>query len=390
MKGLKLGFFLLFIACFEVYAFSACAEDGRVKGIWVECEGINRTLSSPQKLDRMINAAGDIGVNNIFLQVYRHSRSWYKTNLADDSSFQSFYKNYKIGPLKYAVIKAHKKGIKIHAWLNVYRIGKSLNVPIIKKFGRNVITRDGAGRSLIRYPLSRLPDGGYWLDPGDSSVKKYLLEVIKDLLKHYPQLDGIHLDFIRYPYSSLNPGSRWAGKKDFGYGKMSVRRFKAKYGFSPLKMDLRNRFRTQLWDAWRRRQITEFVIDAYKLAKSINPRIKVSCAVQPYPDRAYMVSYQDWRTWLRDSIVDFVILMNYTTDRKLAGYSAQSAVNLPYKSDAYIGIGAYLMLKVPQLIYLEMKDCRDLKAKGIVLFSYDALLKNKAIFKALKKQKNLW
>lgn len=369
-----------FLPSFLLYA------DG-VRGIWVECEGTNQTLSTPLKLDEMLKIAEDSGINNIFLQVYRHNRAWYNSKLSDNTPFDIIQNKYAIDPLGYTIARAHNKNIKVHAWLNVFRVGKDIDALVIKNIGLDAITCDGAGLSLAKYSADNLPDGGYWLDPGDPDVVGYMLNIIKELMGNYPQLDGIHLDYIRYPYKELNPGSQWSFRKDFGYGKASVSRFFKEYGFTPLGMDLTDRLRTQKWDDWRRRQLTGVVRDVYKLCRKERPDIKVSCAVQPWLDRAYMVAYQDWAGWMEEGIVDFVVLMNYSVDRKIARYLSQTAISLPYTGCAYIGLGAYLMTKTPFGLYEEIKDCQELNAKGIVLFSYDALLKNKKILKTIAQEK---
>lgn len=376
---------ILFFLFFSFY--TASAEQAR--GIWVECEGTNETLSTPQKLAEMIRLSKDTGINTIFLQVHRHNRSWFNSSFADPAPFLNAHKKYNLDPLGYTITEAHKQGIKVHAWINLYRIGKNLDVHIIKKLGRNVVTRDGHGRSLLEYPVNKLPDGGYWLDPGDMSVQKYILDMVGEILKKYPLLDGIHLDFIRYPYVELTPGSQFSERKDFGYGRSSVERFKVKYGYSPLEMDLNNRERTQKWDDWRRRQITNLVNGIYKQIKKSNPLVQLSCAVQPWLDRAYMVAYQDWQYWLENNIVDFVVLMNYSIDRKLTRYLSETAAAINPRSEpsAYIGLGVYLLLNSPAKLYLQIKDCQEIKAKGIVLFSYDAMLKEKDMFKAISENK---
>lgn len=367
--------FLKGFLVFWFLGFSTLFAD-EVRGLWVECEGTNQTLSSRQKLNEMIQLAKDTGVNTILLQVYRHNRSWYDSKLADPAPFR----NCGFDPLGYTIQEAHKYGIMVHAWMNMYRIGKDLDTPIIRKLGKDIITRDGRGNMPV-------VDGGYWLDPGDLSVQEYLLGLVKEVLLKYPGLDGIHLDFIRYPYTEITPGSQFSNRKDFGYGKASVDRFRAKYGYSPLEMDLTDRERALRWDNWRRGQITGFVEKVYKLAKGQNPKMQVSCAVQPWTDRAYLTAYQDWHTWLEENIVDFVITMNYSIDRKLTRQLSEIAVSIHGSPSAYIGLGAYLLLKTPDTLYLQIKDCQALKAKGIVLFSYDAMLKNKDIFKSIAKNK---
>lgn len=382
-------FCCLFVLCF-VFFLAASAQvkaEQQARGLWVECEGSNETLSSPGKLQQLIQIAKDSGVNTIFLQVYRHDRSWYDSGIADTTPFDVIWGKYKIDPLAYTISYAHKNGIKVHAWINMFRIGKELDTPILKKLGKDVITRDGAGKSIINYSENKLPDNCLWVDPGDPAVKEYLLKIIGELLQKYPQLDGIHLDYIRYPYSDPNPGSRFSDRKDFGYNKSSVDRFKLKYGYSPLGMDLTDRDKTQEWDDWRRQQVTDFVGAAYTLVKKVNPQLRVSCAVQAQADRAYLTAYQDWRNWLKSGVVDFVVLMNYSIDRTIVKYAAENAMTKQYSRPAYMGLGAYLLLKSPVKLYLQIADCQELKAEGIVLFSYDAILKNKKIFKDIAKNK---
>ncbi len=383
MKKIKililLSGFLLLASCSSVTA--------EVKGIWVECEGSNSTLNSPQKLKAMVDTAARCGVNNIFLQVYRHNRCWYRSRIGDGAPFNSIWANYHSDPLAYTIRLAHKKGIKVHAWINIFRIGKDKQAPIVKKLGKDIVTCDGSGKSMLRYSQSKLPDGGYWIDPGDLAVQKYQQQIVEEILNGYPDVDGIHLDFIRYPYNTLNPGSQWSQKKDFGYGKRSVERFIVRYGYSPLKMNLKDRFKTQQWDQWRRNQVSQFVASTYKLCKNIRKSVQLTVAAQAWTDRAYMVAYQDWRYWLEKGIVDAVVIMNYSTDRQLVRNITQTVVNLPYKKPVYIGLGAYLMLNKPDLLFLQIKDCQQLRAKGIVLFSYDAMLKSKRMFTEIMKNK---
>jgi uncharacterized lipoprotein YddW (UPF0748 family) len=381
---LTISSILFSICCFLLTGFAHAEE---VRGLWVECEGSNATLSSPDKIQDLISLSKYSGVNTIFLQVYRHNRSWYNSGSADTTPFDIVKAKYSIDPLSYTINLAHKNGIKVHAWINVLRIGKDSNAPVLKELGRDVVTRDGSGKSILQYPSTKLPDGGFWLDPGDPSVLKYTLKITGEILKKYPSLDGIHLDYIRYPYGELTPGAQFSNKGDLGYGKLSVERFKNLYGYSPLTMDLNNRNTTQRWDDWRREQVTNLVSGVYAFCKKQNPEIQVSCAVQPWQDRAYLVAYQDWRNWLANNIVDFVVLMNYSIDTKIVEYLSDSAIKTSPGKSVYIGLGAYMLTKSPYKLYQQIKNCQKLGAKGIVLFSYDAVLKNKNIFKDISKNK---
>src|SRR3990167_835162 len=95
------------VVCLLVF-FSFCPlslSSERVRGIWVECEGTNETLSSPKKLEEMAEIAGASGVNTIFLQIYRHNRCWYNSNLADSTPYNLIKAKYNIDPLDYAIME---------------------------------------------------------------------------------------------------------------------------------------------------------------------------------------------------------------------------------------------------------------------------------------------
>ena len=328
----------------------------------------------------MIDRAKKSGFNILFVQVYRHDRAWFNSVIADASPYRRIIGKEKIDPLAYIIKQGHQAGLEVHAWLNMFRIGKDPRAVVLRRLGKEAVTRDGKGHSLLY--RKDLPDGGYWLDPGDSGVCKYLLNVISEVIRKYPGIDGIHLDFLRYPYLSPTGGSFWAGRRDLGYGKESVRRFREWTGLDPLKMEI-TRSSCQSWDDWRRYQINNFLESARRQINSLNPRIKNSAAVVAWADRAYLSAFQDWRRWLEEGAVDFVVVMNYSPDARLARYLTQGALASQKKRQVYIGLGAYLLMSQPRVLLQQIQDCRRAGAPGVVLFSYDALCRDPKIFDLL-------
>ncbi len=364
-------------------AFPAKTEQ-EARGLWVECEGTEKTLSSRVKIDQLIERAASSGFNLLFVQIYRHDRAWFNSRFADTTPYRRIVKDEQIDPLSYLIQKADQAGLEVHAWMNMFRIGKDRKAPVIKRLGAGAVTRDGHGKSLLTYPSAKLPDGGYWLDPGDKRVQEYLRAVISEVIRKYPGIDGVHLDFTRYPYNSPYAGSLWAKRNDLGYGRESVRRFKEWTGLDPLKMEL-TRSNCQAWDNWRRYQLNSFVESVYGTVGKLNPKLKVSVAVVAWPDRAYLSSFQDWRRWLEEGSVDFVGVMNYSTDSRLARYLTWGALAAQKQRQAYIGLGAYLLSNDPKELLEQISDCRKAGAPGIVLFSYDSLCQTPQVFPALKK-----
>jgi len=364
---------------------TAQAVEEEFRGIWVECEGSNSTLSSKDKIIKMLDTVEKANFNAVFIQVYRGNRCWFNSSIGDTAPFDEVEKSEDIDLLQFIIDEAHKRGLDIHAWVNVFRITRNVNAPMLKKLGREIVMTDSKGRSFLDYRNFSLPadeekhitlsDESIMLDPANDKVHDYQLAIIKEIITKYPKLDGIHLDFLRYPYTvPYSPGSRFAKGLQFGYTKAAIEKFKRKTGLDPRNMDLDWK-NTQRWDDFRREQITRFVRSTQKLCKETKNELDVSAAVLCWADRAYFAAFQDWRGWLEEEIVDFVVSMNYTRDRRFARYSSRTAVYASEKHNAYIGLQAYMSPVVSAEVAAQIIDCRKIGGRGIVIFSYDSVLK---------------
>ena len=354
-----------------------CVTDrSEMRGIWAECEGVNATLSNRAKIEEMVNRLRKTGFNTVFVQIYRGNRAWYRSGLADSTPYQQFYEREKTSPLKVAIDLAHKKGIKVHAWVNMFRVWGGADAKVIRGLGRAAVTRDSLGRSLLNYRKESLPDEGYWLDPGDPAVRKHLVSLIEEILEQYPDIDGIHLDYTRYPYDEK-------GKVDFGYGMASTARFKKIYGVDPFKCTASQR---ALWDQWRRDQVTEFVREA---ASVVHRRGKQLSAATVADEKKYRSrTFQDWPRWIREGLIDSAVPMNYSSIRSVMRKNAEAVLNAvpAAKRKVIMGLGAYKLLDSPDAILSQIKDCRGLGAGGVALFSYDNMTKHPSIFSFLGKR----
>ena len=362
-------------------------------GLWVEAEGPNQTLDDLGRLEAMVRTAADAGIANLYLQVYRGGRSWYASDLADDEPYRRAIARQRYDPLQFALGLAHSKGLRVHAWMNLFNLGKRREGPVQARLGQAAFTRDNRGRSLLDYDFSRPPGDegkwvmldtpGYWLDPGDSQVQAALTALVEELVSRYPTLDGVHFDYIRYPYGIPTvPGSRYSNGLDFGYGERSVARFQAETGFSAFAAK-DDPSVAQRWDDWRREQLGRFLRHVRGQLRRLKRDLALSAALLAWPDRAYLSAYQDWRLWLEEGLLDQGIVMNYTRDGRLASYLTRQAVAFRGRSKLFVGLGAYALLDQPDLLAQQISDARQQGADGVVLFSYDNLLKRQPLLQRL-------
>ena len=141
-----------------------------------------------------------------------------------------------------------------------------------------------------------------------------------------------------------------------------------------------------LWDNWRRDSVTAFVRAAGKLVKGGNSKMQASAAVFAYASRAYASYFQDWRRWKEEGTLDFVVPMNYNTDSRRVKYQTQVAVSSAGKGKVYIGLGAYLLTGKPDVLLQQIRESMRQGAGGVVLFSYDAMLKRPSLFPFLRQR----
>ena len=368
-------------------------------GLWVPAEGENATLDDLKRIRTLVEKARAAGVTDLYAQVYRGGRAWYPTRLADDSPSRRAGRD----PLSYLIGLASSGGrnLRVHAWINAFSLAWNREAPILKELGPQAVLQDNHGRSLLDYPPNGKPPWapgfglgtpGIYLDPAHPGVRRRVAEVAAELARRYPKLAGVHLDYIRYPYAlPITPGSRFTPRLDFGYGKLAAERFRAETGRpAPVSGIQRSTADHQAWDDWRRLQVTDTVKEADKTLRAQRRGLLLSAAVLPWADRAYLSSLQDWRGWLRAGLLDKAVLMNYTRDEALAAYISQGAPAWRYssgpdggrKGQVLIGLGAYLFGDDPEPIRRQWREALRSGVDGVVLFSYDAILRRAGFWKS--------
>lgn len=92
-------------------------------------------------------------------------------------------------PLEFMVDECHKRGMEFHAWLNPYRA-------VFNRI-RDVVAPDHITRKHPEWFIN-YGDKKYF-DPGNPEARKYLIDVVKDIVTRY-NVDAIHFDDYFYPY----------------------------------------------------------------------------------------------------------------------------------------------------------------------------------------------
>ena len=374
----------------EAVSTSASPAPTRPRGLWVLCEGSQRVLEHPSRVAPLLETASALAVTDLFVQVHRGGKSWYASGYADPSPHQAMLEaSGGADPLAELIERAHARGIRVHAWVNVLSLSQNPDAPILEALGPGAVLVDRAGRSILDYPDFEVPapdrqwyrmgTRGVYLDPAAPGVTETLTATFAELVAAYPELDGLHLDYIRHPgVLPFVPGSRFGVGLDFGYGLASRVRFGRETGLpgpyrsreNPSPDALVN---TAAWDAWRRDKVTELVASIAAASRAARPGLVVSAAVIAYADRAYLSLAQDWMRWLEEGLIDLAIPMAYTKDDRLLGYQLEGFGRSVNAARIWPGLGVWLFARSPGRAVAQVEAARAAGVAGDVLFSYDAI-----------------
>lgn len=355
--------FLLYLLL--IFPVSSDCHASLNRGLFVSVIQQPPVLSSRQAIDGLIDFAKKSQCRILFVQIYRENKAWFPSRVADASPYRECLKNVSEDPFALLIKKAHAQGIQVHAWLNLLSLNENTQARLLKKYGVRILTKKpGKKITLEDYKI----DNQYFLEPGDPRVRRELLRIVEEVLRSYPDLDGLQFDYLRYP--DKNPF--------YGYTEANVKRFRQATGHQKTEES------DPLWKDWRRRQVTEFLERLVKKARALRPAIVLSttgCA--PY-SRAYHEAFQDWPSWLRRNLVDFVTVMSYAPNA--ADFESEILDAKKRVADfkkVNIGVGAYKLVRAPGIFKREWQLCEKSGCGACVTFHYGSLLENRMLADSL-------
>ena len=343
--------------------------------LWV----VRDALQSRKSIDDLINFASEKNINDLFVQVRGRGDALYKSQMIPRSQLLP---SNEFDPLSYLLQNIKGKGIKVHAWVNVYLIWSNRIMPIDKK--HIIYNNEDWVDTIEEWPLninrqlnrvSRNNEGeGVFLAPNHPEVSNYLVSVFKEIIDNY-EIDGLHLDYIRYQDA------------DYGRNPYAIAKFKKDVGRDPnpwfLEMERSNVASQRLignlkqWNNAKRSSITNLVKEIKKLINDTRPNIMLSAAVKPNLYVARERFLQEWDVWLAAGYVDWVVPMNYSPI--MSDFSQNISVindNFPkkYRDKIIMGIALYNQSSVDAA--KKIKYSIEEKFVGISVFSYNQMKRN--------------
>ena len=331
------------------------------RGLFVSLIQNPPIFSSREAMIKLVAFAKKARVKILFIQNYRANQAWFPSKVADSSLYETALKMLGEDPFAFLIKEAHGAGIEVHAWINMLSLSTNEQAPLLKKYGPDILTRNLEKKgSLADYKI----DNQYFLEPGDTRVRKELVTIVEEIVGAYPQLDGIQFDYIRYPDSHPR----------YGYTKINMERFKNATGFKKIEEGSR------AWNDWKRAQVTELLSLLVQKARAVRPSIQVSATGCMSYARALFEAFQDWPSWVNTSLVDFVTVMNYSADpAEYARWNGVAKTKVVDLKKLYVGVPAYKLLQSAEIFRTEWRSCEKSGAALCAVFHYGSILENPAL-----------
>lgn len=243
------------------------------------------------------------GVNTLFFQVKPDGSALYHSAILPWSDVLTGVTGQDPGydPLAFAVSEAHKRGLKIHAWLNPYRVSMDTRPETSASLERTLSSSPASVYALHKDWI-RTANGRFVLDPGLPEVRHWITNIVAELVKNY-DIDGIQFDDYFYyetPSSRLDDDATYQ-----------------KYGQS--FSDKAN---------WRRNNTLLLIKQVSSTIRSLKPDIEFGVspagvwrnqADDPLGSEtqagspSYDTAYADTRLWVQDGLLDYIAPQLYWT-----------------------------------------------------------------------------
>ncbi len=387
-----------------------------VRGVWVSNVANIDTPKGLEKeayqdyLKKMIENIASYNMNTIIFQVRPASDAYYVSKLNPWSRYITGTegKNPGFDVLQFVIDEAKKYNIKVHAWMNPYRVSvQALNVEnqTVEQAKEEYLNSLDDLNFAKRHPEHTIVDGAnkIILCPSHPEVIDFVTKSIIEVAENY-DVEGVHIDDYFYPYAKI-PFER--EEQDF-----------IKY----------RQNENQNFDDWRRSNVDKMIKNIHnELKKSFSKTgRKVQFGISPFAIyrthislkedgwekgsfhspgalQCYSELYSDVYKWMKEKWIDYVVPQVYFSfERVDVNYHDLTKWwnNLAKETDTALYIGQALYQMGSNEVWQNKEEmmnqlkfnCQFDHISGTIFFTYKDLVKGQNDIKdaALDSIKQLW
>jgi len=282
---------------------------------WEHISGSSTAEQNKARIRQILDNHKAANMNAVLFQVRQSGTAYYSSSYEPWGYYAgSQYPGFD--PLAYAVEEAHKRGLEIHAWFNVFQTSSTAS-GTLANLHPEWICRDRDG-----IPMSE----SRCASPGLQAVRDYTLQVAMEIVRNY-DIDGLHLDYIRWNEYSNSKTSKSLAKRaeqenwldGMVTDEMLADLEKNKAGRylydidHPYSAGVPSGFGS--WEEWWRWSVTTFVKTLHDSMQTTKPWVRLSVAALGKYNwsgwQGYGSVYQDAALWFNEGYIDQLTPMSY-------------------------------------------------------------------------------
>ena len=245
----------------------------------------NNPTAQKKELIEILDTLKDTGINTVMFQVRPYGDAMYKSSINPWSKELTGTQGKDPGydPLAFIIQEAHTRGMKVHAWLNPYRV-------ISSGTDVNVLSSNHPARKNPSLLIEN--KGGMYYNPDLQEVKNHISDTIAEIVSNY-NVDGITFDDYFYPTDYPLPEGE---EKDGAVANA------------------------------RREHINQMILQVKNTIKSIKPWVRFGVSPRGvwknkindpngsdtgYAKESYYSDYADTVKWVKEGYIDYIIPQVY-------------------------------------------------------------------------------
>ncbi|MBQ4105331.1 MAG: family 10 glycosylhydrolase [Clostridia bacterium] len=334
-----------------------------MRGMWVsyislDMQGTNRSFESfKSKFADIISTAESMKCNTLIVHIRPFCDALYDSSIFPPSHVLSGTQGVYCGydALEYMCKSTHDAGLKIHAWINPYRIASGKTPSALSS--DNVFSQS----EEICVEL----ESGKYLSPAKKAARKLIKDGVAEIVSNY-DVDGIQFDDYFYPADGTN----------FDYD-----------DYLTYRKSVKNITEVMNFSDWRLSNVNLLIAEVYKTIKAIDNSVLFGISPQGNIENCYSIS-ADVKTWCKAiGYVDYICpQMYYSINHPVVKFedSLKEWKNLERHGNlkVYIGLGVYkagtdadsgTWLTESNILSRQLKLLRKYDYHGYMLYDYGAV-----------------
>ncbi|MDR0468491.1 MAG: family 10 glycosylhydrolase [Peptococcaceae bacterium] len=278
-------------------------DEEEMRGVWIATvynidfpKSLNPDRQKQELID-ILDITKEAGLNTVFFQVRPHGDALYASQVFPWSEYLTGTAGEDPGydPLAFLLSEADKRGIRVHAWINPYRLTMGTTAKPMNT--HDFLPKGSPVKNCPDLTMS-CGDGKLYLNPGEPEAMRLVVEGVVEIVEKY-KVDGIHFDDYFYPSDpSFNDSAAYE-----------------KYG-KPAGLSLAD---------WRRLNTTTLMRMVNDAIKEVRPGVEFGISPSGIWQNksstplgsdtngfeSYNRIYADSRLWVKEEIVDYIVPQIY-------------------------------------------------------------------------------